>query len=378
MHRFRHHAFKILLATDVAARGIDVKDLTHVIHYQLPDEIENYTHRSGRTARAGKTGISLTLLNMREAFKIRQIERSANIRFERVMIPTMESVAEKKVKNFIEKISGEHLTTGPYAKLIEEILPAFDDMSKEEVIQRFLSNEFKKYKVETDGYNDLNVNDRDGRIIESHPAAGTRMFINIGSKDGLNNGTMKDFILSVTNIDTNKIERCDVKGVYSFINLADDVVTLVMDAMNGSQFKGRTVRMEKTGDEAPERAFSPRAANRGPFKPRIDGERKPFYKGGERTSSRGGDRDSRGGDRDSRGSRDRRDGGPGFDRPSGDRPSGDRPSGDRPSFDRPSGDRPGGSRGSGGSGRNSGGTGRSSGASDRPRREGGNRTGNRR
>ena len=356
MHRFRHHAFKILLATDVAARGIDVKDLTHVIHYHLPDEIENYTHRSGRTARAGKTGISLALLNIREAFKIRQIERMSNLKFERVLIPTMENVAEKKVKNFIEKISGEHLTTGPYAKLIAEILPAFDDMSKEEVITRFLSNEFKKFKVETEGYNDLNVNEKDGRIIESMPAAGIRMFINLGSKDGLNNGSMKDLIVSITGIESKKIERIDVKGVYSFINLDETVVQLVMDALNGSEFRGRSIRMEKTGDEAPERPSSGRGDRRGSFGSRDGGggERRPFYKGGERSSGRSGGAGRDGGSRDG-GSRGSRDGG---SRDGGSRDGGAGRGGFRDSGSRSSG--------------------RGGGAGSGPRRDGGNRTGGRR
>lgn len=101
MHRFRHKAIKALLATDVAARGIDVKNITHIIHYHLPDDIENYTHRSGRTARAGQKGISIALLHIREAYKLHQIEKLAGVKFEKYMIPTGEDVIHVRINNFI-------------------------------------------------------------------------------------------------------------------------------------------------------------------------------------------------------------------------------------------------------------------------------------
>ena len=104
MNRFRHHAIKILLATDVAARGIDVQDITHVVHYHLPDDIENYIHRSGRTARAGKKGVSFTLLNMREGYRLKEIEKLTGINFTRIQIPSATEVRDKKLLAFMNTI----------------------------------------------------------------------------------------------------------------------------------------------------------------------------------------------------------------------------------------------------------------------------------
>jgi ATP-dependent RNA helicase DeaD len=311
MHRFRHKSVKVLLATDVAARGIDVKDLTHVVHYHLPEEIENYTHRSGRTARAGKTGISVTLLNIREAFKIKQIERLANIKFERVQIPTYQEVADKKVKSIIDKLLKDKISIVGFEKQIADNMPQFLALEKEEIVQRFLINELQKLNLGNSDANDLNVADRGA--VENSPAAGTRLFINLGSKDGLNGGSMKELLINVGGLSFTDIERIDVKGVYSFVNVRDEKVEQIMTTIHGGEYKGRPVRVEKTGGESdrPARSFSDGGGERqGGFRGRSSGGGSRgsggnAYKGGERKKYGGGDRDSgfRGGDRDRGGDR---------------------------------------------------------------------------
>lgn len=141
MHRFRHKAVKLLLATDVAARGIDVKNLTHIIHYHLPDDIENYTHRSGRTARAGQKGISIALLHSREAYKLHQIEKLINIKFERYLIPKGDDILQSRVKRIIDNFVG--LSIEDQTEFSNELVWPIMKLTKEEIVNRFLASELK-------------------------------------------------------------------------------------------------------------------------------------------------------------------------------------------------------------------------------------------
>jgi ATP-dependent RNA helicase DeaD len=170
MNRFRHHAIKILLATDVAARGIDVSGLTHVIHYHLPDDIENYTHRSGRTARAGKTGTSLTLLNVREFYRLREIEKLANIKFKRVLIPSAMEVRDKKLLAFIDTINSTEIEETFFDDVVEKHLKPLLQLDKEEVLKKMLTLELRRFSAEYMNGPDLNVADRDASKAEKPKA----------------------------------------------------------------------------------------------------------------------------------------------------------------------------------------------------------------
>ncbi len=298
MNRFRHKAIKILLATDVAARGIDVSDLTHVIHYHLPDDIENYTHRSGRTARAGKTGTSIALLNVREFYRLREIEKLTNIKFSRVLIPSALEVRDKKLLAFIDTINSTEIEESFFDDVVEKHLKPLLELDKEEVLKKMLSLELRRFSAEYMNAPDLNVQERgkgerseDGN--ETYGASrGTRLFISIGQKDGLNVGSLKDFVSYVTNIPNKNIYRVDVKGVYSFINVDNDQVDTIMTTLHGSEYKGRQVRVEISGNE-----------NAG-GRTRSGGDRSGRSYGGDRGGrSYGGDRGSRsgyGGDRGGR------------------------------------------------------------------------------
>ena len=308
MNRFRHKAIKILLATDVAARGIDVSDLTHVIHYHLPDDIENYTHRSGRTARAGKLGTSIALLNVREFYRLREIEKLTNIKFGRVLIPSAMEVRDKKLLAFIDTINSTEIEETFFDDVVEKHLKPLLELDKEDMLKKMLSLELRRFSAEYMNAPDLNVQERGsgGRDERDRnetygSSQGTRLFVSIGQKDGLNVGSLKDFVAVTTQIPNKNIYRVDVKGVYSFINVDADQVDNVMKTLHGSDYKGRQVRVEISGNESAggrSRSSSSRGGygesrgGRGSYGGSRGGDR--GGRGGERSSSYGGDR---GGDR---------------------------------------------------------------------------------
>lgn len=292
MNRFRHHAIKILLATDVAARGIDVSGLTHVIHYHLPDDIENYTHRSGRTARAGKTGTSITLLNVREFYRLRQIEKLANLKFTRVLIPSATEVRDKKLLAFIDTINSTEIEESFFDDVVEKHLKPMMELDKENILKKMLSLELRRFSAEYMNAPDLNVKDVKGSGSSGEgegtygSSRGTRLFVSIGSKDGLTVNSLKDLVTQVSGISQSQIHRVDVKGVYSFINVEDECLDTLMRTLHGSTYRDRKVRIEVSGD-------------------RPDGGRTRSSDRGSRSggSFRSGERRSYGGDRRDRGDR---------------------------------------------------------------------------
>ncbi|MEP7194928.1 MAG: DEAD/DEAH box helicase [Saprospiraceae bacterium] len=166
MQRFRHKVNKVLLATDVAARGIDVKNLTHIIHYHLPDDIENYTHRSGRTARAGQKGISIALLHTREAYKLHQIEKLINVRFERYLIPKGDEILNSRIKRFVDSFVA--IEIAETKALPNDILSPIMNLSKEELIQRLMQIEMQKINLSNNDSTDINVDEKASRERSSY------------------------------------------------------------------------------------------------------------------------------------------------------------------------------------------------------------------
>lgn len=327
MSRFRHHAIKILLATDVAARGIDVTGITHVVHYHLPDDIENYTHRSGRTARAGKTGISFTLLNMREQYRLREIEKLIGTKFNKIMIPSATEVRDKKLIAFTDTIKNCEVEDSIFDQTVLDGLEPLMELSKEELVKKMLSLELRRFSDEYLNAPDLNVadrapgsrdgardsrgGDRDSRGGDREPREraygsnqGTRLFVSIGQKDGLNIGSLKDFVSTTTGIAHADIHRVDVKGVYSFVNVDGENVDKVMKSLHGSEFAGRQVRVEISGnanDTGRTRSSSYGGGDRGGRGGDRGGDRGGrSYGGGDRRRSEGGG--DRGGDRGGRSS----------------------------------------------------------------------------
>jgi len=257
MKRYRDRTLQLLIATDVAARGIDVNDVTHVINYSLPDEIENYTHRSGRTARAGKTGVSIAIINAKETGKIRQIEKVIGKRFIKAEIPTGFDVVEKQLFALVHKVHNVEVNEQQIEQYIPRIMDEFKDMSKEDIIKRFASLEFNRF---LDYYK--NAPDLNAPVDESRRADGagdrfnrtgmrsdfTRLFINLGSVDGFGRGDLLGYICNTAKISGKTVGKIDVKGVYSFFEVPNEDTEKVMNGFKGADFQGREVRIEISGD----------------------------------------------------------------------------------------------------------------------------------
>jgi len=349
MQRFRERNMQLLIATDVAARGIDVNNVTHVINYALPDEIESYTHRSGRTGRAGKTGISICIINSKEVGKIRQLERIIGKQFTKAELPTGFDVCEKQLFSLVHKVHNVEVNTEQIDQYIPRIMDEFAELSKEEVIKRFASLEFNRFLDYYSKAPDLNAavaddrNERDRVRGNNRGSEGyTRLFINLGSVDEFTRGDMLSFICNNGKIGGKSVGKIDLKGVFSFFEVEDDVAEKVFEGFKNVEYKGRSVRIEKSGDGG-------RDGSDG--RPRRDG-------GGERRGGFGGERRSGGGDRRSSGGfgGDRRSSGGGERREGGNSGGGFRDFSGRKREDR--GGNTGGGRREGGAGRREGGEGR--------------------
>ena len=247
MARYRSKTLQMLVATDVAARGIDVNDVTHVINYNLPDDIENYTHRSGRTARAGKSGVSIVIINMKEVGKIRMIERQIGKKFVHDKLPTGKEVCEKQLFYLVNKIHDVEVNDAAIDSFLPKINEMLSDLSKEELIKRMVSAEFNRFLDYYKKSVDLNVDVKsaDRRESRGHDGAPTgRFFVNIGEMDGLNVMSLRDYISEVTTLDKGKIGRIDVKEKFSFFDIEPRLSEMVMDAFKSQRFKGRSVHLE--------------------------------------------------------------------------------------------------------------------------------------
>lgn len=254
MKRFRERSIQMLVATDVAARGIDVDNVTHVINYELPDDVENYTHRSGRTARAGKSGVSIAIISSRDIGKIRQIERVLGKKFIKAEVPDGFAVCEKQLFAMVHKVHNVVVNEEQIDPYLTRIYEEFADLTKEDIIRRFASLEFNEFLEYYQDAPDLNVKEeRRGAGDENSMRARstgkfTRLFINLGSVDNFTRGDMLRFLCDSTGLRGNKIGRIDLKGVYSFFEVENDVVESVQQSFKKIEYNGRSVRIETSQD----------------------------------------------------------------------------------------------------------------------------------
>ena len=252
MNSFRKKQIQMLVATDVAARGIDVDDITHVINYQLPDEIETYTHRSGRTGRAGKSGISMVIVTKSELRKIKAIENKIQQAFISKKIPTGMEICEIQLYHLANKIKDTKIN-----EEVDNYLPAINDVlqgiDREELIKKIISVEFTRFFNYYNKTKDLNTSDagergergrsRDGdsRI----PADGNvRYFINVGEKDGYDWMTLKDFLRDTVNLGQDDVFKVDVKESFSFFNTDASATEAILKTFTEFKVDGRFVNVE--------------------------------------------------------------------------------------------------------------------------------------
>ena len=252
MGAFKNKTLQLLVATDVAARGIDVSNITHVIHLNLPDEMEFYTHRSGRTARAGKKGISIAIVTRRETSKIRQIEKLIDAKIEKKLVPTGEQVCQVRLLNLVHRLREVQVVDAEISEFLPLVYKELLDLSKEDIIMRFTSLEFNHLLDYYRGAPDLN---QSKSTEVDHPSerftAGDRLFINLGKMDGLDNGRLLSLVCDRSGVKGKDIGKIDVKGAYSFFEVEKSVSDVVRQHLHGFEYKGRMVRIEVTGEERP-------------------------------------------------------------------------------------------------------------------------------
>ncbi len=251
MGRFRDRSLKLLIATDVAARGIDVSDITHVINYELPDDTEVYTHRSGRTARAGKSGQSISIIHMKENYKVKQLEKAVKQPFRHEKVPGGYAICEKQLFSLIRKVHNVDVKETAIASHLPRIYEELQDLSREDIIKRFASIEFNRFLEYYMDAPDINADlsnqsgSSQGRMRQS---GYTRMFINLGSADGFDAGKMLKYVCESSKTRGHVIGRIEIKPVYSFIDVDQKVATKVMESMQGGTYRGRDVRMDYSSD----------------------------------------------------------------------------------------------------------------------------------
>lgn len=312
MQRFRMKHLQILVATDVAARGIDVNELTHVINYNLPDDPEVYIHRSGRTGRAGKSGVSLAIVHSREMGKIRQIEKVSNKKFVRKMVPTAEEICQTKLLHFIDGIEKQELAEdSAVSQFMPSIVEKLSKFSPEELIYKFVAAEFAEVNQYYQNAIDLNIYDTDkGKKGKGGGGVFDRLFINIGKIDQVRAGDLIALVNDFMREGSGKINigHIDLMRNFSFIEVDSQYSQEIIDAMNGKKVNGYKLIVEMSSPK-PEGSRNRYKEHGGFAKKSNDrrsserGERRGSDRNDRRASDKGGRRgrdNNRGGGRKKR------------------------------------------------------------------------------
>ena len=299
MQKFRQHTVQLLVATDVAARGLDVDDLTHVINFGLPDDIENYTHRSGRTGRAGKKGTSISIVHLREKFKIRNIEREIGKKFEEQAIPKAEEICKKQLYKVMDQIVKTDVDDDEIAPFMQDISRYFEYIDKEEIIKKIVSLEFGKFlayyadapeieavkeergkkekgkKGKRDWRDERPQTDRE-KMMNKAEKGYKRLFINLGKKDGFFPGVLMQTLNRYVG-GRQAVGHIDLLDTISYFEVPERDARKVMTQLTGIRYKGRTVRCNDADDTAAKYDnFSPTKKGKRDFK----GEKPDFSEEG--------------------------------------------------------------------------------------------------
>ena len=326
MDKFRKKSIQILVATDVAARGLDVTELTHVINHKLPDQIENYTHRSGRTGRAGKLGISIALVNGKEKGKLRSIERIIKKKFVQANIPSGKEICQNQLMHLIDKVQNAEVNTNQIEEFLPSIYEKLEGLDREQLIQKFVSLEFNTFLAYYENAKDLN--DLAASRGDSRDSGGrgrprdenmTRFFINLGRKDDLNPARLIGLINDQRITDNIEIGAIDILDTFSFFEIDKNFEGQTLSAFeeNDPEFNGRGVNIEITKKERSGGGRGRGGDRSGRRSPKSDGGgfgRKRSDRSSSSSSSprRSGSSDRKpraGGDRPDRGSADKQSGG---------------------------------------------------------------------
>ena len=257
MQKFRQHLTQLLVATDVAARGLDVDDLTHVINFGLPDDIENYTHRSGRTGRAGKKGTSISIIHSREKFKIRNIEKEIGKAFVQAEIPKAEEICKKQLYKVMDQIVKTDVDDEEIAPFMQDISRYFEYIDKEEIIKKIVSLEFGKFLAYYADAPELEKVDMakekkpqtDKQKLQNKAEKGyKRLFINLGKRDGFYPGELMQMLNRFVG-GRQAVGHIDLLDTISYFEVPEKDAKKVMIQLTGIRFKGRQVRCNDSEDK---------------------------------------------------------------------------------------------------------------------------------
>ena len=245
MKRFRNKTLQMLVATDVAARGIDVENISHVINYNLPEDAESYTHRSGRTARAGKSGISISIITKRDVSRIKDLERITGKQFKKSTVPSGVEVCEKQLFHLVHKLHHVEVLDEEIEKFLPKIYEELESLDKQELIKRFVSEEFNRFYNYYQNAPDLNSSG--GEEGQAKNGRTSRFFLNLGNYDGLNKLMLKDFLADITGIHPRMIFNIDIKDSFSFFETENKFRDNFL-ALNqaGIDFNGRNLNLEES------------------------------------------------------------------------------------------------------------------------------------
>lgn len=274
MGQFRDKSLQLLIATDVAARGIDVVGITHVINYELPDDVEIYTHRSGRTGRAGNQGICISIVHAKEMYKFKQIERINNSQFHKLDIPSGKDVCRKQFFHFMDKLLSADISHGDYESYVPMLAEKFADISKEDVLKRVAAMEFDRFLKYYENAEDLNLRERsrkdsndrsnaprrrddrnegrgDSRKEYSRGGGYSRLFVNLGTKDGFFKASFLQYILDMSDLKKEVLGKIDMKDMTSWIEIDKGVAQQMIRSLDGKNYKGRRIRMNDADSGGP-------------------------------------------------------------------------------------------------------------------------------
>ena len=265
MGAFREKTLQLLVATDVAARGIDVKEISHVINFELPDDVEVYTHRSGRTGRAGSTGICMSIVINKDVYKIKTIEKIVQVRFNKLELPSGKDVCRKQFFWMMGKLLNTDISHGDYTTYLPMLQEKFANVTKEEILTRMAALEFDRFLKYYENAEDLNIREqqrKDRRNFEDRNNAQqskqrfdnkkpipysdgdtVRLFVNLGTKDGFYKSSFIQFVLDMSDLPKSVLGRIDMKEMNSWVEIDKKVASQMIKSIDGKNYRGRRIRM---------------------------------------------------------------------------------------------------------------------------------------
>jgi len=295
MKKFRERTVKVLVATDVAARGLDVHDISHVIHYNLPDDIENYTHRSGRTARAGKAGKSLVLINTRELHRIKQIEKMINASITYRRIPEAEDICEKQMYALMDRVVQTPIDDAAIDRYWPVFYEKLKDLPTEEIVLKFISTEPNAHLGYYKGAGDINADQEKGgrtkstsrrergEVNRNLSGPKKRFTLDLGENQNMNKGALVRLICSEAGLDSHHIGRIEVHSRFSYFEVDEGVSNSVLPKVASGVYEGKNFNVALSKDQDgggsyPVKNYGGRSKSGNSYHNKKKGNKKPYKK----------------------------------------------------------------------------------------------------